>query len=61
MKLPFDRNLSYRLVSARGDLYPESSHVQFLKLERANDDAIWQYAHTNDFTIVTQDSESEVP
>ena len=57
MKLLFDQNLSYRLVAALQDLFPDSAHVRLLGMEHSDDETIWQYAKDNDFIIVTQDSD----
>lgn len=39
------------------DSFPGSEQVRRLELDRADDKTIWQYAQSNDFTIVTQDSD----
>ena len=57
MTLLFDQNLSARLVSSLADLFPNSAHVRNLGLGSANDDAVWQYAATHGFTIVSKDSD----
>lgn len=57
MKLLFDHNLSPRLVQRLADLYPNSQHVFLLGMEQANNQQIWDYATSNDFTIVTRDSD----
>ena len=57
MKLLFDHNLSYRLVERLSDLFPDSSHVRIVGLERADDEVIWNYAQEHGFVIVTQDSD----
>mgnify|MGYP001567600077 FL=1 len=57
MKLLFDQNLSYRLVQALNDLYPGSTHVRLVGMERSDDDAIWRYARDNGFVIVTRDAD----
>lgn len=57
MKLLFDQNLSHRLPVRLADLFPDSSHVRAAGLDRASDDEIWQYASSNDYCIVTQDSD----
>lgn len=57
MKLLFDQNLSYRLVEALGDLFPGSTHVRLLGMERSDDDAIWRHARDNGFAIVTRDAD----
>ena len=57
MKLLFDHNLSYRLARVLLDVYPGSVHVRELLLERAPDEAIWDYARTHDLAIVSKDSD----
>lgn len=57
MKLLFDENLSHRLAQRLGDLYPESGHVRDVGLRGATDEAIWEYAQANGFTIVSKDSD----
>jgi predicted nuclease of predicted toxin-antitoxin system len=57
MKLLFDHNISPRLVERLKDVYPNASHVSLLGLDQAADNAIWKYARTNGYTIVTKDSD----
>jgi predicted nuclease of predicted toxin-antitoxin system len=57
MKLLFDHQLSPKLVRRLADLYPESSHVYLLGLDRVADPVIWDHARQNGFTIVTKDSD----
>ncbi len=57
MKLLFDQNLSPRLVDLLADFYPGSTHVQTLGLDRAMDDAVWNYARENGLIIVTKDTD----
>jgi len=57
MKLLFDQNLSPRLPRALSDLYPDSAHVREAGLRDSSDEAIWNYAKQNDFTIVSKDSD----
>jgi len=57
MRLLFDQNLSLKLCRGLGDLYPESSHVRLLGLDRAGDREIWDFARSHGFTLVTQDSD----
>ena len=57
MRLLFDHNLSPRLVRHLADLYPESTHVFLVGLDRASDMAVWTYAQTEDYIIVTKDSD----
>ena len=55
MKLLFDQNISFRLVSKVLDLFPEAKQVRELGLENSTDKEIWNYAQTNGFAIVTFD------
>lgn len=57
MKLLFDQNLSPRLSRLLADIYPESVHVRELGLRDADDNAIWVYAKTHGFAIVSKDSD----
>ena len=55
MKLLFDQNLSEQLVMLLDDLFPESTHVKTVGLETGTDAEIWDYAHQNDYFIVSKD------
>ena len=57
MKLLLDQNISRRLVKDLKDIYPRSNHVYLLNLYRSTDEEIWQFAKSNDFTILTQDTD----
>ncbi len=58
MKLLFDANLSPRLVPRLAELFPGSIHVFNTDLVRYTpDEAIWEYARTGGYTIVTADSD----
>ena len=57
MKLLFDENLAPRLAAAVADLFPDSQHVHFIGLGTSADDALWNYARQNEFTIVSKDSD----
>ncbi len=59
MKLLLDENLSPRLIDQLSDLYPGSAHVHQCGLGRTDDAAIWEYAKSNGFTIVSKDSDFE--
>jgi predicted nuclease of predicted toxin-antitoxin system len=52
MKLLFDQNLSPKLVGRLADLFPGSSHVQDVGLECAADIEVWDFAKSNELTIV---------
>jgi len=53
----FDHNLSPSLVDRLSDLFPSSTHVFHIQLEKADDVAVWTYARNNDFVIVTKDAD----
>jgi len=55
--LLFDQNISPRLVDRLADIYPDSAHVSTIGLGNAFDIEIWQYAHDNDYIIVTKDAD----
>jgi len=57
MKLLFDQNLSYRLVRALADVYPDCQHVRNAGLKEAPDTQVWSYARSNGYTIVSKDSD----
>lgn len=57
MKLLFDHNLSPRLVNRLSDLYPDSSHVYLVGLDRFSDQEVWEYARREGYMIVTKDAD----
>ncbi|MBL1208405.1 DUF5615 family PIN-like protein [Geminocystis sp. GBBB08] len=57
MRLLFDQNLSRKLVGRLADIFPNSTHVQFLEMTSANDNEIWELAKLSGFIIVTQDAD----
>jgi predicted nuclease of predicted toxin-antitoxin system len=57
VKLLFDQNMSHRLVRSLADIFPASTHVRNAGLGHADDDAVWQYAAAQGFTIVSKDSD----
>jgi predicted nuclease of predicted toxin-antitoxin system len=59
VKLLLDENVSPRLIEQLSDLYPGSAHVQQCGLGSTDDGAIWEYAKSNGFTIVSKDSDFE--
>jgi hypothetical protein len=52
VKLLFDENLSPRLVGVLSSHWPGSTHVEFLGMRGASDEAIWAYARDRDLIIV---------
>ena len=57
MKLLFDQNISFRILTKIEDIYPEDQQVRELELEDSTDKQIWQYANQNNYTIVTFDAD----
>lgn len=57
MKLLFDQNLSHKLVQRVTSLFPDSSHVYKIGLQKTDDSVIWNYARKQGFTLVTQDAD----
>ncbi len=55
MKLLFDQNLSFKLVTLLRESFPESIHVTSFNLQEDDDVKVWEFAKKNDFTIVTKD------
>jgi predicted nuclease of predicted toxin-antitoxin system len=57
MRLLFEQNRSFKLCQDIADLFPGSDHVRTLGLSEADDRAIWNYAETHSFTVVSQDAD----
>jgi predicted nuclease of predicted toxin-antitoxin system len=57
VKLLFDENLPPRLADVLQDQFPGSAHVHSCGLGSADDEAIWEYAKREAFTIVSKDSD----
>ena len=57
MKLLFDQNISFKIVSKLKDMYSGARQVRELGLENSTDREIWEYAKRNDFTVVTFDAD----
>lgn len=57
MKLLLDENLSPRLVELLAADFPDSTHIERLKMRGATDAAIWSYARDNGFAIVSKDND----
>lgn len=55
--LLLDHNLSPKLVNRLADLYPDSTHVHLIGLERADDRTVWEYARHHGYIIVTKDAD----
>ena len=57
MKLLFDENLSYRVVQAVQQHFPDSIHVTDPSIKTREDSGIFSFARDNQFTIVTFDED----
>jgi predicted nuclease of predicted toxin-antitoxin system len=57
VKLLLDQNLSYKLCDALADLYPGSTQVRLIGLDRADDLTVWRHAAREGYTLVTQDTD----
>lgn len=57
MKLLFDENISYRILSILPEEFSGSSHLKSEDLNNQPDIIIWEYAKVRNFVIVTQDSD----
>lgn len=55
MRLLFDQNLSPHLVRYLNDIYPNSTHVYMVQLDRAADLTVWEYARQHGYAIVSRD------
>jgi predicted nuclease of predicted toxin-antitoxin system len=57
MKLLFDENLSPKLVRLLATEFPDSNHVELLKLRGSTDTSLWELAKTQDFLLVSKDND----
>jgi predicted nuclease of predicted toxin-antitoxin system len=57
MKLLFDQNISFRVISEINGLFPLAKQVRELGLENYSDRSIWEFAKKENYTIVTFDSD----
>lgn len=57
MKLLFDQNISFRIVNIIQDFFPKSQQVRTVGLENCSDLKIWDYAKSNNYTLVTFDAD----
>ena len=54
MRLLLDQNISFRVSKIISERYPLVKQVRELGLENSTDFEIWEYAKSNDYTIVEQ-------
>ncbi len=57
MKLLVDQNLSPRLLTLVGELFPQSVHVRSIDLGSALDEELWAVAATKGFVILSKDAD----
>jgi predicted nuclease of predicted toxin-antitoxin system len=57
VKLLLDENLSPKLAQRIDDLFPHSIHVRTVGLKQKSDTTVWEYAKSNDFSVVTADAD----
>lgn len=57
MKLLLDQNISFRVANKLQADFLECSQVRELKLENKTDREIWNFAKTENYTIVTFDAD----
>ena len=57
MKLLFDQNISFRILSKIKINFPEAKQVRELGIENYSDIEIWKFAKENNYTIVTFDGD----
>ena len=57
LRLLFDQNLSPLLSDRLKDLFPNSSHVSLHSLGEASDQAVWEFARTGGYVLVTKDAD----
>jgi predicted nuclease of predicted toxin-antitoxin system len=57
VKLLLDENLSDRIISRIGDLFPDSTHIKAVGLKEADDFVVWEWAKKHGFTIVSKDTD----
>jgi predicted nuclease of predicted toxin-antitoxin system len=57
VKLLFDQNISFRILSKLRINFPEAKQVRELGIENYTDIEIWKFAKENNYTIVTFDGD----
>jgi len=57
VKLLLDENLSPRLLELLAADFPDSTHIERLRMRGVTDAAIWAYARNNGYTIVSKDND----
>jgi len=57
MKLLLDQNLSPKLVKQLNEQFPDTKHLIDIELDRASDFEVWEYAKSNNFIIISKDTD----
>jgi len=57
LKLLLDENLSFRIVDALVEHFPDSSHVDLLGLRGQDDASVWRHAAEHGFVLVSKDDD----
>jgi predicted nuclease of predicted toxin-antitoxin system len=57
MRLLFDQNISYRIVSKLINYFPDCKHISHVGLKDCEDLDIWAYALNQNYVIITFDSD----
>ena len=57
MKFLFDQNISHRILQIISGIFENSTSVKQLGMLNASDSEIWEFAKSNDYHIITQDSD----
>lgn len=57
MKLLFDQNISFRIISKIETNFPLARQVRQIGIENHSDIEIWKYAKDNEYTIVSFDGD----
>lgn len=55
VKLLLDQNLSHRLVARLADVFPGSTQARLVRLDRAPDTELWDFAAREGYAIVSRD------
>jgi predicted nuclease of predicted toxin-antitoxin system len=57
MKFLIDNNLSFKLAEPLQNDFPGTAHVRNTLNVDVDDEVIWDFSKTNDFTILTKDND----
>ena len=57
MKLLLDENISSKLVKFLNSDFPDSTHIDFLKIQGTTDTNIWELAQDKSYIIVSKDND----